>query len=353
MSSIQENNNTSVSADVDSESFTSSASYTVRLNASIALKLANIGESASSNITTGPIYGFDGVESNIISVTHTIAFPNFNTNNTDDFFNLRGSNSRFQQEYLSKLKTAKFTAKLLGWFICSSGGKFISQSVVEALQNLQENFKNNKSEIPSLLIVYDPSKSANGYLNLKCFKLSDAFIKTYQSENKFIAKNLIENKLSYKNILQELPVIIKSNHLTNLKIQEFDSDLSKIDNLSINPLTYQNIKYSTDQLYDAINHFNHNLGNLHYFQRNLSRDIAKINKWESKVKQDNDEKLKIDPKAKIENTDWRKEFKLLPPSSKYEYLIASNAVKNLCSNLELTENIEYVKATGVKNSLPL
>lgn len=339
------------------DSVEASPSYTIKINASIALKLASIGESSSSNITTGPIYGFDGVEDNIISVTHTIPFPSFNnTNNVngvDDFFNLRASNSRFQQEYLDKLKGAGYTANLLGWFVCSTGGKYISQSLIESLYQLKERLKNNKSEIPSLLMYYDPSKSENGYLCLKVFKLSDAFLKTIKSENKFVAKNLIENKLSYKNLLEELPVIIKSNHLTNLKIQEFTDLSDDATNLLITPSTYDNIKTSTGQLYDAINHFNHNLGNLNYFQRNLARDIAKINKWESKVQQDNDEKLKNDPNAKIEKPDWRKEFKLPPPSSKYEYLIASNAVNNICNSLQVTENIEYVKASGIKSDLSL
>jgi translation initiation factor 3 subunit H len=328
-----------------------SPSYSIKINASVALKLASIGENSTANITAGPIYGFDGVESNIISITHAISFPVYN--NTDDFFNLKTSNSRFQYDYLNKLKASNYTANLLGWFVCSTGGKFISQSVVEALYQLKENFRNDKSEIPSLLIVYDPSKSTDGYLSLKCFKLSDAFLKTIKSENKFIAKNLIENRLSYKNILEELTVVIKSNHLTNLKIQEFQLDDSnnQLDNLSISPSTYESIKQSTNQLNEAINHFNHNLGNLNYFQRNLNRDIAKINKWEAKVKQDNEEKLKNDPKAKIEDVDWRKEFKLLPPSSKYEYLIATSAVNNICGNLQTTENIEYVKSIGVQNSI--
>lgn len=335
-----------------------SPSYTIKINASIALKLASIGKSLSSNVITGPIYGFDGVEDNIISVTHTIAFPTYNNINTnasgiEDFFNLRSSNTKFQQDYLEKLKLADYTANLLGWFVCSTGGKFISQSLIESLYQLQETFRNNKSEIPSLLIVYDPLKSKNGYLSLKCFKLSDSFLKTIKSENKFIAKNLIENKLSYKNLLEELPVIIKSNHLTNLKIQEFDLESSNGSNLLISPSTYDNIKTSTGQLFEAVNHFNHNLGNLNYFQRNLARDIAKINKWEAKVQQDNEDKLKANPNAKIESPDWRKEFKLPQPSSKYEYLIASSAVNNICNNLQITENIEYVKATGVKNSLPL
>lgn len=341
-----------------SENVEVSPSYTVKINASIALKLASIGESSNSNVTTGPIYGFDGVEDNIISVTHTIPFPafnNINTNNNgfDDFFNLRSSNYKFQQDYLEKLKLADYTANLLGWFVSSTGGKFVSQSLMESLYQLKETFKKNKSKIPSLLIVYDPSKSKNGYLSLKCYKLSDSFLKTIKSENKFIAKNLIENKLSYKNLFDELPVIIKSNHLTNLKIQEFDLESSNGLNLNILPSTYENLKASTDNLHEAVNHFNHNLGNMNYFQRMLAKDIAKISKWESKVQQDNEDKLKANPNAKVETPDWRSEFKPLAPSSKYEYLIASSAVNNICNNLQVTENIEFVKATGVKNSLPL
>lgn len=330
--------------------------YTVKLNASVALKLASIGQQSPQGITTGPIYGFDGVESNIISVTHTIAFPSsaqFGSSNNDDFFNLRTSNQKFQQEYLSKLKASNYTANLLGWFVISSGGKFISQSLADSLYQLQETFRSNKSEIPSLLVVYDPLKSVDGFLNLKCYKLSDAFLKTIQSDGKFIAKNLIENKLSYKNIIEPLALTIKSNHLTNLKIQEFNLDdaSNELDNLSIGPSTYEYIKLTTDQLSDSVHQLNHNLGNLNYFQRNLSREIAKITKWEQKVKQDNEDKLKANPKAKLANTDWRKEFKLMRPSSKFDYLVASGSVNNICNNLQVTENIEYVKAVGIDKSI--
>lgn len=336
-----------------------SITYTVKINASVALKLSKLSEASVNIITTGPIYGFDGVEQDIISVTHMIPFPAFNTQNTsgsygsDDFFNVKTSNAKFQQEYLSKLKAANYTANLLGWFIVSSGGKFVSQSIIESLYHLQKNLKQNKYQIPSLLMVYDASKSGDGYLNLECYKLSETFIATYESEQKFIAKNLIENKLSYKNILEKVPVVLKSNHLTNLKIQEFQLESTPSNNLLINPHTYENIKQTADQLHDAVNHFNYNLGNMSYFQRNLSRDIAKIKKYEFRIEQENEELLKKNPKAKVETPDWRKEITLSQPSSKYEYLIATSAVNNICNNLQSTENIEFVKAAGVKNSLSL
>lgn len=329
-------------------------SYSVQLNASIALKLANIGDVFPTTITSGPLYGYLDVEKNdSIAITHTIAFPSFNTNQTDDFFNLRGSNSKFQQEFLNKLISNKFTVKLLGWFIVSTGNKFINSSIIDSLYHLNENFIKGNEKVPSLLIVYDHSKSNNGYLNLKCYKLSDSFLKTIKSENKFIAKNLIENKLSYKNILEEIPINIKSNHLTNLKLLDLDIDLDLNDNLSITTPVYDNLKLCSDQLNEAVGNFNHTLNNLSYFQRNLNRDITRIQKWESKIKQDNEEKLKQNPSAKVQSPDWRSEFKLLPPSSKYDYLIASSAVNNLCNGLETTENIEYVKSVGVCDSLSI
>ncbi|TID29558.1 hypothetical protein CANINC_001832 [Pichia inconspicua] len=333
--------------------------YTVKINASVALKLSKLSETSVKSMTTGPIYGFDGVEQDIISVTHMIPFPAYNSQNSsgnygsDDFFNVRSSNAKFQQEYLAKLKGANYTANLLGWFVVSSGGKFISQSIVESLYSLQKSLKQNKYQIPSLLLVYDASKSSEGYLNLKCYKLSDNFIATYESEQQFIAKNLIENKVSYKNILEEIPVILKSNHLTNLKIQEFKLDSIPSDNLLINPATYENIKQTSEQLQEAVNHFNYNLGNMSYFQRNLSRDIAKIKRYEAKIQEENEEILKANPNAKVEAPNWRKEITLPPASSKYEYLVATSAVNNICNSLQSTENVEFVKITGVKSSLSL
>ncbi|GME83210.1 unnamed protein product [Ambrosiozyma monospora] len=198
---------------------TPSPSLSVELNGSVALKLTTFAEESYPNIETGPILGFDkkDTDANSISINITKIFQ-FPVNNNDEIFTLRGYNGKYQNDVLAKLKDTKTGVKLLGWFISTTNGKFISQTIVDSMVHLQEyNKRENKDETPILYLVYDPSKALDGVLSLKVFKLSEQFIKTYYSEDRFIPKNLIENKLSYKNIFEEVPTTLKNTFLTNLK----------------------------------------------------------------------------------------------------------------------------------------
>ncbi|ODV82586.1 hypothetical protein CANARDRAFT_30736 [[Candida] arabinofermentans NRRL YB-2248] len=335
------------------------SSLSIEINASVALKLANIGAESYPNIESGPIYGFNESESSI-NIAHIFQFPaqySSSSSNNDDIFNMKSSNIKYQADILKRLQDTEAGVKLLGWFLSSVGGKTISQSIIEAIINLQQlNLKENRDTTPVLFLVYDPSKSFDGLLSLKALKLSEAFMKTWNSDEKFIAKNLIENRLSYRNIFDEVPMKIKNSHLINLTIQqEFSTAASEEKNLELTINNMRSVDMTTENLHEAIDNLNHNLGNLNYYQRNLSRELTKVNQWKLKTKQDNEEKLKADPNAKLDETeqDWNKHFKLPTQPSKYESLVVSSLINNYCNNLEISGAVELVKTTGAQKSLGL
>ncbi|VEU21500.1 DEKNAAC102204 [Brettanomyces naardenensis] len=329
------------------------SSLTVQINASVALKLAKIGEDHYPGTSSGPIYGFDEKESSVINISHIMSFPGQHTSG-DDVFNTRSSNVKFQNDFLSKLRESKIGAKLLGWYVTCTNGKHIRQTVIESVLHLQENNrKENADNTPVLILVYDPSKALDSLLSLKVLKLSDAFLNTWNSEARFVARNLIDNRLSYKNIFEEVPAEIKNSHLTNLKVQELDLSNTYGDDLELNSNYLKSTVQNVEQLTEAIDNFNHNLGNFNYFQRSLSREVTKVNQWKLRTKQENIDKLKADPSATVTEPDWKTQFKLPQVPSKYENLVASGLVNSYSTNLEVAGSVEHGKTSGVKESLDL
>ncbi|KAH3660520.1 hypothetical protein OGAPHI_007106 [Ogataea philodendri] len=331
-------------------------SYSVEISASVALKISKIGADTYPETESGALFGLDAISDEtaekkhtIIKTSHAFQFPSSYTN--DEIFNLKTSNSKYQSDVLAKLNITNSGVKILGWFLTTNGGKFVSQSLIESIINLQNhNVEENRDSTPVIVLVFDALKSMDGLLNLKAFKLSESFMKAWKSDQRFVSKNLYESRLTYRNIFEELPLKIKNNHLSNLKVQELSPKLEQDLCLELTGATLASMKLTVENLNEGVDNFNHTLGNLNYYQRNLSREVAKVNQWKQQIKHDNDEKLKLNPSAKLTETekDWAKHFKLPIQPSKYENLVMSSLINNYCNSLETDGSIEQVKTTSIE-----
>ncbi len=327
--------------------------FSVEINASVALKLAQIGQKHYPGTSSGPLYGFDDQEKKVINISHIINFPSQHTSG-DDVFNTKSSNAKFQADFQSKLNDSKIGVKLLGWFLTATNGKQNRQTVVESMLRLQKKFLDEeKSTLPVIFVIYDPSKSADSLLSMQVLKLSGVFVNTWNSETRFIAKNLIDNRLTYRNIFEEVPSKIRNSNLTDLKIQELDVNSEYGNELELTSNYLKTTTQTSEQLIDAIDNFNHNLGNFNYFQRSLSRELTKINQWKLRAKQEHINHLKTDPAAKEPELDWKEHYKLPQVPSKYEHLVSGGLLNSLCNNVDTTGSVEHAKTAGIQKSLEL
>lgn len=325
----------------------------MEINASVALKLAEIGQKHYPGTSAGPLFGYADPESHVIGISHVISFPTQHTSG-DDVFNTKASNQRFQNEYLTKLKDSNINVTLVGWYLTATEGKENRQTLIESMLRYQEKRrKEEQDESPSIVVVYDPAKSADTLLSIHVLRLNESFVKTWNSESRFVARNLIDNRISYKNVFVEMDASIKNSSLTNLKIQELDPSSKYGEDLELTSNFLQTTNQNVDQLIEAVDNFNRNLGNFNYFQRNLSRELTKINQYRLRAKQENMDKLKANPDAKVTEPDWQSKFKLPQVPSKYENLVLGGSINRYCRNLEMNGSVEHAKTAGIQKSLDL
>ncbi|KAG7750822.1 hypothetical protein KL911_004701 [Ogataea haglerorum] len=328
----------------------------VEISASVALKISKVGEDTYPATEAGSLFGLDVVSEpseekrhTTIKVSHAFQFPPSYTN--DEIFSLRASNVKYQNDLLAKLKDTKVGVKHLGWFLTTNGGRFVGQSLIEAIINQQnENLTENRDSTPVVVLVFDTLKSMDGLLSLRAFKLSESFVRAWKSDERFVSKNLYENRLTYRNIFEEVPLKIKNNHLSNLKLQELSPEFEEDSCLELTGATLASMNLTVDNLAEAVDNFNHTLGNLNYYQRNLSRELVKINQWKQQIRQQNEEKIKTDPNAKLTETenDWHRHFRLPVQPSKYDNLVTSGLINSYCNSLETDCSIEQVKIAGIE-----
>lgn len=136
---------------------------------------------------TGSIVGMDS--NGLLEITNTFPFP------TTDIATLDGSHQNdasalaaaaprakanivYQNEMIRHLKEVNVDANNVGWYTSATMGNFVNLSFIENQYHYQR--ENEKA----VALVHDVSRSSQGALSLRAFRLTPTFIAAYK-EGKF------------------------------------------------------------------------------------------------------------------------------------------------------------------------
>lgn len=178
------------------------------------MKLVKHASEVYPRAAAGPIMGFD-VHADVVKITSAYPFPYI----TEESSPYRAkSNVKYQDDLISELKELNSAEQLLGWYQSSISGKFITDSLLEALAYGQLRQSAN-----AIVLVHDQVKAKYGVLSLRAFRLTKNFLEAYIA-NDFSVESLNSHQLSFDKIFEELPVQIHNNHLVSLYLAQKDVD---------------------------------------------------------------------------------------------------------------------------------
>lgn len=150
------------------------------------MKIAKHCSAAFPSHATGSIVGMD--KGALLEVTNTFPFPAVDGSSTSEHQNdasllasaapRQKSNIAYQNEMIRHLKEVNVDANNVGWYTSATMGNFLNMSFVENQVHYQ------KDDEHTVALVYDASKSSQGNLTLRAFRLSPAFMAAYK-EGKF------------------------------------------------------------------------------------------------------------------------------------------------------------------------
>lgn len=279
------------------------------------------------------------------------------------------SNVAYQTEMIKFLREVNTDAQNVGWYISASMGGFINQNFIE-----NQNFFQRAQDERSVALVFDVSRSSQGSLCLKAYRLSPSFMAAYK-EGKFTTETLQKSNLRYQDILVELPIQVHNSHLltsflhqlpqappkksalafpTSLADLSYDPSIStsplapNLDSLdlSIDPF----LEKTCDLLLDSIENHQTEQNNAQYYQRSLAREQAKIQQWQQKRKQEN--ALRTQQKQPLLPEDeWQKIFKLPQEPSRLESLLVGRQVEQYARQVDGFSAVVSGKMFGVKGNL--
>ncbi|EQB56880.1 hypothetical protein CGLO_03056 [Colletotrichum gloeosporioides Cg-14] len=347
----------------------------VQVEALVVMKIVKHGSTTFPTTATGAIVGMDS--EGVLEITNSFQFPTVDVANTDSHQNdasalaaaapRQKANIAYQNEMIKHLKEVNVDANNVGWYTSAAMGNFVNLSFIE------NQFHYQKENERTIALVHDVSRSSQGSLSLRAFKLTPTFMEAYK-ENKFTTESLQKSKLSFKDILAELPVEVHNTHLLTSFLHQLPqipqqdkiepptslSDLREdpikqplhpsVDNLdlSIDPF----LEKTCDLLLESIESHYTDLNNFQFYQRQLGREQAKITQWQTKRKAENAARAAA-KQTPLPEDEWQRLFKLPQEPSRLEGMLNAKQVEQYSKQVDgFTANISAKMFAVRENLLP-
>ncbi|RMZ78937.1 hypothetical protein DV737_g3710, partial [Chaetothyriales sp. CBS 132003] len=334
----------------------------VQLEALVVMKITKHCSSRFPTIATGSLVGMEN--NGLLEVTNSFAFPILDLPPEEQYdtqvFNTAAaaprakSNIAYQNEYIRMLKEVNVDANNVGWYTSANLGNFVNSNFIQNQFFYQKDL-NEKT----VALVYDVSRSSQGLLSLRAFRLSPQFMAAFK-ENKFTTENLQKSGLKYGDIVQELPIQIHNSHLITTFLNQMPASLKsgplpvptsaaavpsnpaiKADLLSPTAIAFPSLtlnpdpflSHTADNLLDAIETHHVEANNFSYYSRALAREQAKIQQWQAKRKAENAARA-LSKQPALPEDEWQKLFKLPTEPSRLESLLNSRQVEQYARQVD-------------------
>ncbi|KAJ5691310.1 Eukaryotic translation initiation factor 3 subunit H [Penicillium malachiteum] len=347
----------------------------VKVEALVVMKIIKHCNQTFPTTATGSLVGMD--IDNTLEITNSFAFPVVEMPTESHSDNAAPNpaaaaprakaNAAYQAEMIRMMREVNVDANNVGWYTSANMGNFVNMNVIENQFYYQKEMNER-----TVALVHDVSRSAQGALSLRAFRLSAKFIEAFK-ENKFNSEELQKSNLRYQDIFDELPVEIHNSHLITSFIHQLQTpktaptDLPaslaaleaspfsqssvlspNLDNLSlsIDPFLEKNC----DLLLDSIENHNTEVNNYQYYQRVLGREQQKINNWKQKRAQENATRATL-KQPLLPEDEWQRLFKLPAEPSRLESMLNTRQVEQFSRQVDSFVSSTTGKMFAVKGNL--
>ncbi|EPS32141.1 hypothetical protein PDE_07100 [Penicillium oxalicum 114-2] len=348
----------------------------VKVEALVVMKIIKHCSQTFPTTATGSLVGMD--VDGTLEVTNSFPFPVVEMPTESHFDNAAPnpaaaaprakSNVGYQAEMVRMLREVNVDANNAGWYTSANMGNFVNMNVIE-----NQFFYQKELNERTVALVHDVSRSAQGSLSLRAFRLSAKFMEAFK-DNKFTSEDLQKSTLRHQDIFEELPVQIHNSHLITSYIHQLQSPAASaptdlpaslsaleagpfskhntltpnFDNLSLNVDPF--LEKNCNLLLDSIESHNTEVNNYQYYQRVLGREQQKINNWKQKRAQENATRATL-KQPLLPEDEWQRLFKLPAEPSRLESMLNTRQVEQFSRQVDSFVSSTTGKMFAVKGNL--
>uniref|UniRef100_A0A4W3KEA3 Eukaryotic translation initiation factor 3 subunit H n=1 Tax=Callorhinchus milii TaxID=7868 RepID=A0A4W3KEA3_CALMI len=276
-------------------------------------------EGQGSEVVQGVLLGL--VVDDRLEITNCFPFPQ-HTEEDADFDEVQ-----YQMEMMRSLRHVNIDHLHVGWYQSTYYGSFVSRALLDSQFSYQHAIEE------SVVLIYDPIKTAHGSLSLKAYRLTPKLMEVCK-EKDFTPEGIKKALITSENMFEEVPIIIKNSHLVNVLMWELEEKSSVAEKQELLNLA-------------SGNHLEKNLQLLMDRVDEMSQDIIKYNTYMRNLTKQQQQKQQYLHRRQLENTqrqsrgepslpeeDMSKLFKPPQPPPRLETLLVAGQINTYCQRIK-------------------
>lgn len=159
----------------------------------VAIKIATASGKSFPSLATGSVVGME--KNGVLEITNCFPFPETSATQSDGQNDSAASlaaaaprakqNIAYGNEMIKFLREVNVDANNVGWYTSTSMGNFVNLNTIE-----NQYFYQSQPNERTVAVIYDVSRSSQGSLNLRAYRLSPSFVTAYK-EGKFTTERCV------------------------------------------------------------------------------------------------------------------------------------------------------------------
>ncbi|CAG2234240.1 EIF3H [Mytilus edulis] len=303
-----------------SRKHTSSPVQYVQIDGLVVLKIVkHCQEEAAggTDLVQGVLLGL--VVDNKLEITNCFPFPR---HNDEEEFN----EVQYQMEMMRNLRHVNIDHLHVGWYQSTYFGSFINRPLLDSQFNYQDNIEE------SVVLIYDPLRTTQGYLASKAYRLTREMMDFYRNGD-YSPDSIKESNISFEKMFEEIPIYVKNSHLTNAllcEVEEKTTDEDKFNYLDL--ATSSMLEKNLRQLMDCVDEVAMDANRFLNYQRQYNKQSVQKQQFLTKRQQENTAREARGEKPLPED-DINKMFKPIPAPARLDSLLLAEQINNYCQQI--------------------
>jgi translation initiation factor 3 subunit H len=274
--------------------------------------------SGGSELVQGVLLGL--VDKKCLEVTNCFPFPRHT--DEEDFDEVS-----YQLEMMKNLRHVNVDHLHVGWYQSTNFGTYVNKPLVDSQFNYQFSIDE------SIVLIYDPVRTAKGRLSLKALRLTPTMMAMYR-EGDFTQETIKQAGLSFETMFEEVPIKIRNSHLVNALLCEIEEEAPSQDtkysflDLSTSSFLEKNLRL----LMDTVDDLSQETNKYFNYQRTLAKHQQSKQQYLQKRLQEN--KLRAERgEPPLPDEDINKLFKPVPSQGRLDSLLLSGQISEYASQM--------------------
>ncbi|KAM5157833.1 eukaryotic translation initiation factor 3 subunit H [Mantella aurantiaca] len=276
-------------------------------------------EGHGSEVVQGVLLGL--VVDDRLEITNCFPFPQ-HTEDDADFDEVQ-----YQMEMMRSLRHVNIDHLHVGWYQSTYYGTFVSRALLDSQFSYQHAIEE------SVVLIYDPIKTAQGSLSLKAYRLTPKLMEVCK-EKDFSVEGLKKASIAFENMFEEVPIVIKNSHLINVLIWELDGKAPVAEKHELLSLSSSNhLEKSLQLLMDRVDEMSQDIVKYNTYLRNASKQQQQKHQYVQRRQQENIQRQSRGEPS-LPEEDVTKLFKPPIPPARMDSLLIAGQINTYIQNIK-------------------